>query len=383
MSILISATGDSDPIRNFHDGALLHIARKYRPEKIVVIYSERTIEKRENIELAIRSIPEYEPIIICHEEVLANSEVFQFDAMLDKISSIIQHYLSDDELILNLSSATPQIKSAFFIANRLNDLNVKAVQVLTPSHDSNEGISHSNNEELQDLIEYNFDNVEDFEDRTIEDFSEKFSTTLLKRNLRNLILHYDYKAALDMLKQESSFLGLNELRDKLEDVVSAHHNQSIPSGLRRKKLDDNEKKILNSFLLIDLQKKRGNLSESLIRIKTLSEFLLEHIITAVYPNATDDYLDKSDKVSLGLLDYNAILKQKGMWSVQKQITSIIKLNKSRNQVAHTLEPLDTENIKYLGQAMKDIKKIIREHTAISSQLFEFYDYFNEECCALL
>ena len=185
------------------------------------------------------------------------------------------------------------------------------------------------------------------------------------------------------LKQESSFLGLNELRDKLEDVVSAHHNQSIPSGLRRKKLDDNEKKILNSFLLIDLQKKRGNLSESLIRIKTLSEFLLEHIITAVYPNATDDYLDKSDKVSLGLLDYNAILKQKGMWSVQKQITSIIKLNKSRNQVAHTLEPLDTENIKYLGQAMKDIKKIIREHTAISSQLFEFYDHFNEECCALL
>ena len=149
MSILISATGDSDPIRNFHDGALLHIARKYRPEKIVVIYSERTIEKRENIELAIRSIPEYEPIIICHEEVLANSEVFQFDAMLDKISSIIQHYLSDDELILNLSSATPQIKSAFFIANRLNDLNVKAVQVLTPSHDSNEGISHSNNEEIQ------------------------------------------------------------------------------------------------------------------------------------------------------------------------------------------------------------------------------------------
>lgn len=111
--------------------------------------------------------------------------------MLDKITSIVQHYLSDDELILNLSSATPQIKSAFFIANRLNDLNVKAVQVLAPSHDSNEGVPHSNNENLQDLIECNFDNVENFEDRTLEDLSEKFSTTLLKRNLRNLILHYN------------------------------------------------------------------------------------------------------------------------------------------------------------------------------------------------
>lgn len=303
--------------------------------------------------------------------------------MLDKITSIIQHYLSDDELILNLSSATPQIKSAFFIANRLNDLNVKAVQVLAPSHDSNEGVPHSNNENLQDLIECNFDNVENFEDRTLEDLSEKFSTTLLKRNLRNLILHYDYKAALDMLKQEPAISRLQELRDKLEDVVFAHHNQSLPIGLRKKKLADDEKKILNSFLLIDLQKKRGNLSESLIRIKTLSEFLLEYIISAVYPNATDDYLDKIGKNSLGLLDYNAILKQKRMWAVQKQIESIVKLNKSRNQVAHSLEPLDTENIKHLGQAMKDLKKLIIEHMAIPSQLFLFYEHFNKECCELL
>lgn len=383
MAILISATGDTDPIRDFRDGSLLHIARKYRPEKIVVIYTERTLKKREKIEHAIKSISGYDPIIVCHEEVLANNEVFQFDMMLDKITSIIQHYLSDDELILNLSSATPQIKSAFFIANRLNDLNVKAVQVLAPSHDSNEGVPHSNNENLQDLIECNFDNVENFEDRTLEDLSEKFSTTLLKRNLRNLILHYDYKAALDMLKQEPAISRLQELRDKLEDVVFAHHNQSLPIGLRKKKLADDENKILNSFLLIDLQKKRGNLSESLIRIKTLSEFLLEYIISAVYPNATDDYLDKIGKNSLGLLDYNAILKQKRMWAVQKQIESIVKLNKSRNQVAHSLEPLDTENIKHLGQAMKDLKKLIIEHMAIPSQLFLFYEHFNKECCELL
>lgn len=50
MKILVSAVGDTDPIRNFHDGALVHIARKYRPDKIFIIFSERTIGKKENIE---------------------------------------------------------------------------------------------------------------------------------------------------------------------------------------------------------------------------------------------------------------------------------------------------------------------------------------------
>ena len=49
MKILISAVGDTDPIRNYHDGALLHIARKYRPDKIVLVFSDRTSYKKESI----------------------------------------------------------------------------------------------------------------------------------------------------------------------------------------------------------------------------------------------------------------------------------------------------------------------------------------------
>jgi len=57
MRILISAVGDTDPIRNFHDGALVHIARKYRPDKIIIIFSERTISKKENIEQKSEEAP--------------------------------------------------------------------------------------------------------------------------------------------------------------------------------------------------------------------------------------------------------------------------------------------------------------------------------------
>ena len=40
MRVLISAVGDTDPFRNFHDGALIHI-----PEKVILIFSEHTAKK--------------------------------------------------------------------------------------------------------------------------------------------------------------------------------------------------------------------------------------------------------------------------------------------------------------------------------------------------
>ena len=49
MRVLISAVGDTDPFRNFHDGALIHIARKYRPKKVILIFSEHTAKKNKVI----------------------------------------------------------------------------------------------------------------------------------------------------------------------------------------------------------------------------------------------------------------------------------------------------------------------------------------------
>lgn len=91
MKVLISAVGDTDPIRNFHDGALVHIARKYRPEKIIIVFSERTISKKDDIDKVIHSIDsEYLPEIVCHEPIILNEDVFVFDTMYDQFDAIIQ-----------------------------------------------------------------------------------------------------------------------------------------------------------------------------------------------------------------------------------------------------------------------------------------------------
>jgi hypothetical protein len=384
MRILISAVGDTDPIRNFHDGALVHIARKYRPDKIIIIFSERTIGKKENIEKVLHAIdPEYVPEIVVHKPIILNSDIYVFDTMYDQFESIIQqYYTKDDELLLNLSSATPQVKAALFIINRLSEINVKAIQVPTPVNDSNENVPHDNVEDIDILIDTNEDNVEDFVDRTLEDESEKFLHALMKKTIRDFIKKYDYKASLELANQLPDFPGLKDCRKKLQDIVDSLDRQDIPQLLQKKKWSEEQKKVLNAYLTIDLQKERGNFSEGLIRIKNLTEFILEGYIGNRYPKFLDNYVNESEKYYLGIQDYNKILQIKDR-TLYDKIKPILRINKTRNTVAHRLDSIKAEDLKQLGPVLKILKGLVKEQYQFTEKDFNFYKDLNKELLELL
>lgn len=380
MRVLISAVGDTDPFRNFHDGALIHIARKYRPEKVILIFSEHTAKKQGNIEKALFSIaPDYEPELIIHDSIISDNEVHIFDVMFQRFSDILQeYYTKEDEFILNLSSATPQIKSALFVINRLNGINVKAVQVSSPEHASNENIGHDNDENIDELIEVNEDNKVNFIDRTIEDNAEKFNQALLKKTARDFIEKFDYKAALDILDQLSDFPNLKSVRKEIRDIVECLSKQDVPQGLRHKKFNEEEQKILSAYLTIELQRERGNVSESFIRIKNLTEFILEDYIEKRNPGLIDDYCESIQKYYLILFDYSKLLKATREFKLRKTIAPIIEMNSSRNTVAHSLSPLDSDAVKQLGIAMKTLKTLVREQYHFSQSDFNFYKDLNKK-----
>lgn len=380
MRVLISAVGDTDPFRNFHDGALIHIARKYRPEKVILIFSEHTAKKQGNIEKALFSIaPDYEPDLIIHDSIISDNEVHIFDVMFQRFSDILQeYYTTEDEFILNLSSATPQIKSALFVINRLSGINVKAVQVSSPEHASNENIGHDNDENIDELIEVNEDNKVNFIDRTIEDNAEKFNQALLKKTARDFIEKFDYKAALDILDQLSDFPNLKSVRKEIRDIVECLSKQDVPQGLRHKKFNEEEQKILSAYLTIELQRERGNVSESFIRIKNLTEFILEDYIEKRNPGLIDDYCESIQKYYLSLFDYSKLLKATREFKLRKTIAPIIEMNSSRNTVAHSLSPLDSEAVKQLGIAMKTLKTLVREQYHFSQSDFNFYQDLNKK-----
>lgn len=380
MRVLISAVGDTDPFRNFHDGALIHIARKYRPEKVILIFSEHTAKKQGNIEKALFSIaPDYKPEVKTHDSIISDNEVHIFDVMFQRFSDILQeYYTKEDEFILNLSSATPQIKSALFVINRLNGINVKAVQVSSPEHASNENIGHDNDENIDELIEVNEDNKVNFIDRTIEDNAEKFNQALLKKTARDFIEKFDYKAALDILDQLSDFPNLKTVREEIRDVVNCLSKQDVPKGLRHKKLKEEKQKILSAYLTIELQRERGNVSESFIRIKNLTEFILKDYIENRYLGLIKNYRKDKNKDYLSIFDYSKLLKTKREFELLRTIDPIIKMNSSRNMVAHSINPLDKDAVKQLGIAMKTLKTLVREQYHFSQSDFNFYQDLNKK-----
>ncbi len=380
MRVLISAVGDTDPFRNFHDGALIHIARKYRPEKVILIFSEHTAKKQGNIEKALFSIaPDYKPEVKTHDSIISDNEVHIFDVMFQRFSDILQeYYTKEDEFILNLSSATPQIKSALFVINRLNGINVKAVQVSSPEHASNENIGHDNDENIDELIEVNEDNKVNFIDRTIEDNAEKFNQALLKKTARDFIEKFDYKATLDILDQLSDFPNLKSVREEIRDVVNCLSKQDVPQGLQHKKLKEKEQKILSAYLTIELQRERGNVSESFIRIKNLTEFILKDYIENRYLGLIKNYRKDKNKDYLSIFDYSKLLKTKREFELLRTIDPIIKMNSSRNMVAHSINPLDKDAVKQLGIAMKTLKTLVREQYHFSQSDFNFYQDLNKK-----
>ena len=416
MKILISAVGDTDPIRNFHDGPLLHIVRVYRPEKIVLVHSERSLTKHDKLVKALKSIKDYSPEIIQDGGVLPDAQVAIFDKMYDTVSSIVKKYISDDEIILNISSATPQIISAMFAVNRISDFNVTAVQVMTPQQKSNEGLRHDNQEDIDTLIETNLDNQSDYENRTLEDTGSKFSQDLTKRNLKALIDNYDYQGALELLralklpKKQESFSNIKELRKKLTEISDTIKIQGMPDKIVKAKLSTKAQSALNSYLNIDRNHKQGNIAEVLIRVKSLVEFILEdylnnHFLDVItykedgkpflnaskYPEILKKFQEDAKMRGqeyhsgyLSLHGYIGILKFfEPNHDLLKHIYDIQEINQVRNQVAHSLQAFDRENLTKVSSAVFASKQILLASFDIDNHWFSFYEDLNQEIKKLL
>ena len=424
---MTSAVGTTDPISNNHDAALLHIARNYRPDKIVLVYSQEMMVKQDLINKVLLSIEGYNPIIEIDSTILNNDEVFLFDKMYEVMGLIVQKYTNDDdEIILNLSSGTPQIISALFALNRINDYNTQAIQVATPKKGANREYKPLTDSEIDALIVENQDNSLDFVDRSIKDKSEKFTQALVKRHLRSLIASFDYQAAEAIInrKEYNKLLSKKRIayiREKLNDFSRVFKNQSILSDILSFPLYDSQKKALNYYLMIDVLKEREHIADVLIKAKSLAEFVIEETIKKDHeglivfdgnlPKLNPDFpdceailndIDKKMKKSRGiedteerifsvqstlnLLSYLNILEFYEYDSqLQTAINGILSLNGERNKVAHGLSEIDTRLLsrKKLKQLSENLRLLLVDCLGIDTSYFNYYDKQNEELIKML
>ena len=427
MNILISAVGTTDPISHNRDAALLHIARTYRPEQIVLVYSEEMLIKQDLIEKAIFSIEDYHPEVMIESTILKNDEVYLFDKMYEVMGQIVEKYSgTDHQLILNLSSGTPQIISALFALNRIKDYNTQAIQVATPNKSANRPYVQLSSDEEKSLFAENKDNQKNYENRTIKDEAEKFNQSLIKRHLRNLIASYDYLAAEELVtkKEYNNLLSkkkLSFLRATLNDFVKVFKTQAILKDIQDYPLTDVEKKALNYFLMIEVLKERGQVADVLIKSKSYVEFIIEEKIKKDYPDLIKydgalpklneeykdfekilDFIDLefkkakgieneeeriySPQSTLNLLSYENILTfYQVSPDLLKSLKVITGLNSERNKVAHGLSEIDGKivNSKKLNQTIDTLRFVLQDTFNIKDHYFGYYQKINDKLLDLL
>ena len=143
MKYLITCMGDSDPIRQQSDSAILHICRHERPDAIIVIHSERSQPRHSLLQRALDSIPDYHYSLEAWPSTIPNDKVALFDEVYDFLNNEVRliqkgkKFTDQDQVLLNITSGTPQMISALMVINRLEEYSFRAIQVPTPKQDSN------------------------------------------------------------------------------------------------------------------------------------------------------------------------------------------------------------------------------------------------------
>lgn len=208
-TVLFTPVGGTDPIswNNLRDGAILQICRKYKPNIVYLYMSAEILEKhrRDNryiycIEkVAERAGCEIEVRIIEKEDLREVQKFNYFYAEFSNILNQISEGLrSEDELLLNVSSGTPAMKSTLMVLSSLTRMKCKVIQVKTPRKGMNE---HNHpDDDIKALWECNLDN-DDYQDRTEEVECPWIIADQKKRLIRNHVLAYDYEAALRIHEQ--------------------------------------------------------------------------------------------------------------------------------------------------------------------------------------
>lgn len=230
MRVLFSPVGNTDPVKTKHDGGMLHICRKYKPDKIYLYLSKEMCEFNDGdqrytkaIELLGKEIGQTFDVKLIPDEEMENVQIFgEFIDKFEKILKDIRAEDNPDELIVNVSSGTPAMKSALQIISLLQN-NICAVQVSTPLLKGNFSNKDYN---LDEEWEKNEDRKENCDDRCIVSTARPLLDRIIRENIEKYIDEYDYEAAKIMA-------GTLSDSGKPSDIF----NNCLDMAIERKKLN--------------------------------------------------------------------------------------------------------------------------------------------------
>lgn len=276
--ILFLPIGGTDPISNYncYDGSMLHIARYYQPTRIILYMSKRMLEwqaQDDRYRYALNKLFEMQGRTGVEIREIENPEltdVQEFDFFYEefrKILMAIREKMDDsDQLLINVSSGTPAMKSGLLVLQTLGEIPSKTIQVITPARDINNHIHKDY--DVKTLWELDPDNEPDAQSRCKEVHCPTLSRMEHEEMICQHVRVYDYEAALTVA---DSIPGKAELlyRNLLE-FGRARLQLDFPKAdslMRKIGIDfypiktGNEKMLFEYALGLDIRNRRGEYAD--------------------------------------------------------------------------------------------------------------------------
>lgn len=338
-TILFTPVGGTDPISkdNYYDGSMLHICRHYRPD-VVYLYMSSEIyahEQNANDKRYTRTLTKlgdfcnykFDVEIIDKQNL---KEVHEFDFFYkdfrDELLKIRESMTDEDELIINISSGTPAMKSGLLVLATLNEFPCKLIQVSTPLKTMNE---HNGERHADYDVDFYWENNEDNSENATNRCTEVKCPSLSEIKYLNLskqfIKSYDYDAAyetmcmIDNSKYDRCRACIEYARNysRLEfnktNNVIAEFNHIVPH------LDSSKSKLFAYAICCDLKVKKSEYADFLRALTPLIVELFKRILDHKYGINIDDYItnDKWDYYKMPQSMQNLFAKSYGPDKVKK------------------------------------------------------------------
>lgn len=440
-TILFSCLGSTDPVRGEHDGAMLHIARHYKPDRILWymtkemrLLNEKDHRYERSIDYLKRQCPGYTPEILppCYGEI---EDASDFDAFYDGFEEILrslsQQYPAA-EILVNLSSGTPQMKTTLALLSSTLQFPIRAIQV--KNFEKRSGTSERTNSINYDVeceLELNEDALPEAPNRCSEPQLLLIQRDKQRAQIRSLLQRYDYEALLAIGKslpesarpliQHLAYRSAYNLKaatieaKKIAgmDLFPANHPH-VPSYRGYQALSE-------YVLLLKLMQRTQRYTDLVIRLNPLvirlqrswlskngvdfskmgtidslhREWMYPKNIRQYDPNLAD-WLDEKYQgfrpCTLNIIFCNYMVEWIGQakTDVGMFFQQLARLNQERNESAHSLNNVTEEEIqKILGYSSAQlIKKLVAlladiypEH--YREELFSIYDTVNRRILEVL
>ena len=266
------------------------------------------------------------------------------------LHNIAEQMEESDELLLNVSSGTPAMKSGLLVLRTIGEIPAKAIQVRTPERRMNVH-EHSKEYDLEMLWELDDDNSDPFENRCEEVSCPTLSDLMKKEIIKKHVRVYDYRAALDVA---GTLREPDEYVNSLLDMAYKRYLFDINYCLQKERpfrLPIRQEKYRDCFeyaLMINIKLKRKEYGDFIRCITPLNTDLFELVLSTQCHIKANEF----SKVT-----QNGSRK----WDINKLAgTEVAKILQTNNRIWNGIanDYISTKHLRLLIKATSDNEELI-------------------------